>query len=92
MFLPAATKLWPRLWSPARRTPPGRETPLARRPLRQGDLPSKEAPRHTVNKRPVRILLECILVLDEQLHKIFQFCQIDRCHIYKELSQIKFYK
>ena len=49
---------------PARRTPPGKETPLARRPPDkenhpwQGDPP----PRHTVNERLVRIILECILV------------------------------
>ena len=48
--------------------PSGKETPLARRPPSapwQGDPPSgKETPppQHTVNERPVRILLECILV------------------------------
>ena len=63
------------LWQgdpPARRPPwqgdpPGRETPLARRPPWQGDPPAgrppaRRPPRHTVNERPVRILLECILV------------------------------
>ena len=57
--------------------PPGRETPLAGRPPWQGDPPGRETPlagttpsrqgdtppRHTVNERPVRILLECILVI-----------------------------
>ena len=46
----------------AGRTPPGRETPTG-----QGDPPGRKTPRagtlrHTVNERPVRILLECILV------------------------------
>ena len=52
--------------------PPARQgdTPLARRPPRQGEPPWQGeppprqggTPRHTVNERPVRILLECILV------------------------------
>ena len=37
---------------PSAGRPPSRETPLARR----------TPPRHTVNERPVRILLKCILV------------------------------
>ena len=48
---------------PCQGDPPAKETPLPRRP------PCKETPpppgsrlRHTVNERPVRILLECILV------------------------------
>ena len=47
--------------SPAGRTPPGKETPLARK---HPPPPGKEnpPPGHTVNERPVRILLECILV------------------------------
>ena len=38
---------------PGKENPPSRETPRARR----------HPPQHTVNERPVRILLECILVL-----------------------------
>ena len=46
---------------PSNENPPGRENPppAGRTPPRQGEPP----PRHTVNERPVRILLECILVL-----------------------------
>ena len=55
-----------------RRHPPVRRPPRRRHP-REGDPPEggtpwkeappgKETPRHTVNERPVRILLECILV------------------------------
>ena len=50
---------------PAGRTPSSRENPLlAGRPPWQGDPPWQGAPppRHTANERPVRILLECILV------------------------------
>ena len=59
---------------PGKEPPPGRETPQqgdppARRPPWQGDPlarrppPARETPpRHTVNERPVRILLEYILV------------------------------
>ena len=58
---------------PGREAPPDKEAPLsgrppwqgdppAGRPPGQGDPPSRETPRHTVNERPVRILLECILV------------------------------
>ena len=88
-FLPAATKLWPRLcfytcvWfcsqggvsgqgepprqgdPPAGRTPPGKETPRQGEPPRAKRTPpgrENPPPRHTVNERPVRILLECILV------------------------------
>ena len=72
-LLPAATKLWPRLcfytclWfcsqggSLAGRTPPpgaGRTPPGADPPP-----PPGSRLRHTVNERPVRILLVCILVL-----------------------------
>ena len=54
--------------------PPGRETPLARRTPGKETPPGRETPpagrhpplgsrlRDTVNERPVRILLECILV------------------------------
>ena len=51
--------------TPPPRRPPRKETPLPRRPPWEGGTPllRKEAPpRHTVNERPVRILLECILV------------------------------
>ena len=56
---------------PRRRHPPKKEAPRGRHtPPPEGGLhpggrsPGKEAPprRHTVNERPVRILLECILV------------------------------
>ena len=51
---------------PVRENPPGRENPPAGRTPRQGDPPCKEnPPRHTVNEWPVRILLECILVLNK---------------------------
>ena len=43
--------------TPARKqTPPAKETPLG------ADTPTGSRLRHTVNERPVRILLECILV------------------------------
>ena len=56
---------------PGRKQPPGKEAPSP--PTPEGSTPSppegstppwKEAlpPRHTVNERPVRILLECILL------------------------------
>ena len=56
--------------SPAGRTPPTRKTPPGRENLPgQGEPPrhgppqqGEPPPRHTVNERPVRILLECILV------------------------------
>ena len=44
---------------------PGGRTPLAGRPPLAGRTPPRKetpSPRHTVNERPVRILLECILV------------------------------
>ena len=56
----------------AGRPPPSRENPPAGRPPWQVEPPDREIPpprgretpppRHTVNERPVRILLECILV------------------------------
>ena len=61
--------------------PPGRETPWARRPSSRetppgrGDPPGRETPQqgdppwHTVNERPVRILLECILVISCSFRK-----------------------
>ena len=42
---------------PAKETPSAKETPVPRR------HPPANRLRHTVNERPVRILLECILVL-----------------------------
>ena len=44
---------------PGKETPPGRETPQQGEP----PPPAWSPPRHTVNERPVRILLECILVV-----------------------------
>ena len=44
---------------PARRTPPSRENPP---PGRRHHPPWGSRYQHTVNERPVRILLECILV------------------------------
>ena len=52
-------------------TPPGADTPLAADTPREQTPPPPEQTlphpgadtRHTVNERPVRILLECILVL-----------------------------
>ena len=63
--------------TPQKEAPPGRRPPQKEAPL-EGDPPKKEAskenpqketpsgwrhPRHTVNERLVRILLECILVV-----------------------------
>ena len=51
--------------TPPERTPPlGADTPRSRQPPR-GDNPPPPRSRlqHTVNERPVRILLECILVI-----------------------------
>ena len=44
--------------------PPGRENPPRTRqnPPREGELPPGRRLQHTVNERPVRILVECILV------------------------------
>ena len=47
-------------------TPPGKEAAPRERahpPRKEAHPPEGSTPRHTVNKRPVRILLECILVL-----------------------------
>ena len=82
VFLPAATKLWPRLCvytcvilftggvsgqgEPPRAgktPPPGQgEPPLEQTPPRSRHPPPGSRLQHTVNERPVRILLECILV------------------------------
>ena len=44
-------------------TPPEGSTPVGRKPPRKEAAPQEgNTPRHTVNARPVRILLECILV------------------------------
>ena len=75
---------------PAKETPRQGDPPcqgdlLPRRPPCQGDPPAKETPLcqgdppwHTVNERPVRILLKCILVYN----KVFQFKYIP-FHTYK---------
>ena len=58
---------------PPEQTPPGADTPQSRHPP-GGDPPEQTPPweqtpipgsrlQHTVNERPVRILLECILVV-----------------------------
>ena len=52
---------------PPSREPPPAGRPLARRPPQgkppwQGDPQARRPPHHTVNERPLRILLECILV------------------------------
>ena len=43
-------------------TPPGAEPPLGADPPDQAPPPPGSRLQHTVNERPVRILLECILV------------------------------
>ena len=62
---------------PPEQTPPGADTPQSRHPLgtdtlleqtppwEQTPLPPGSRLQHTVNERPVRILLECILVVTE---------------------------
>ena len=50
------TPLWEQ--TPLEQTPPGPDTPLEQIP------PPGSRLRHTVNERPVRILLECILVFN----------------------------
>ena len=60
----------PGRYSPPAGTPPGRYTPQAGTPHpRAGTPPCSNACWDTVNKRAVRILLECILV-------IFSFCTL----------------
>ena len=44
---------------PVKETPPAKETPP---PAKENPSPPGSRLRHTVNERPVRILLECILV------------------------------
>ena len=43
--------------------PPGADTPWSRHPPRPGTPPPGSRLQHTVNERPVRILLECILFM-----------------------------
>ena len=114
-FLPAATKLWPRLcfytcvilftrgglWAgrtppgatplpprsrhpQAERTPPGADNPPEQTPPQSRHTPRTRTPlhrgntlQHTVNERPVRILLECILFVTyfyraERGHDLFR--------------------
>ena len=53
----------PEQTSPWDQTPPWKQTlPRADTPLWSRQLPPKSRLRHTVNERPVHILLECILV------------------------------
>ena len=54
--------------TPPDQTPPGPDTPQSRHPREQTPPRTRHPPpgsrlQHTVNERPVRILLECILVL-----------------------------
>ena len=59
--------------TPPEQTPPREQTPLPREDPPRADTPPEQTPpgpdpppgsrlQHTVNERPVRILLECILV------------------------------
>ena len=68
---------------PGRETPPGADTPQpgSRHPPEQkpprADTPPGSTLQHTVNERPVRILLECILVLQifcRKLHENERIC------------------
>ena len=53
----------PGSWHPPEQTPPrSGHPPGADTPLEQANTPLGSRLRHTVNERPVRILLECILV------------------------------
>ena len=107
VLLPAATKLWPRLFlhvcvilftggglragrippdresPPGQADPPGADTPQpgSRHPPEQNppraDTPPGSTLQHTVNEWPVRILLECILVLQifcRKLHENERIC------------------
>ena len=59
--------------------PPGADTP------READTPPGSRLRHTVNERPVRILLECILVTQyfcQSMNNLFKFFLIDFYRIY----------
>ena len=70
---PPGSRHTPRSRHPPEQTPPGVDTPLEQTPPPeqtppQADTPPEQTPprsmlRHTVNERPVRILLECILVV-----------------------------
>ena len=57
----------PGRWHPRKEAPPQEgNTPPPRRkhpPRKEAPPGRKHPPRHTVNERPVRILLECILVM-----------------------------
>ena len=73
----------PRADTPQEQTPPwSRQNPQSRHPPRSRHPPGANTPPprsrfwHTVNERPVRILLECILVSD------FMFYQIHFFHKY----------
>ena len=57
---------------PPDQTPPGADTPpdqtpRSRHPPREETPPTRSRLQHTVNEQPVRILLECILVLQIQV-------------------------
>ena len=56
----------PRDQTPPEQTPPCNQTPPGRHPPPRGaDIPPGSRLQHTVYERPVRILLECILVVLE---------------------------
>ena len=78
--------------SPWQGDPPGKETPLARRPLSwQGDPNGKEVPpaysQWAAGTHPTGMHSCSGWAIIQDLSVLS-----DRCHIYKELSQIKFYK
>ena len=56
---------------PGTRPPPGADTPLGPDPpgADNNPLPPGSRRQHTVNERPVRILLECILVINMSLKR-----------------------
>ena len=77
---------------PSRENPPGRgrHPPAGRTPQDQADPPLGRRLQHTVNERPVRILLECILVLGDKhvrsrdvVHDFFWFGNGKKGLVYK---------
>ena len=64
---PRSRPPWEQMPPPRSRCPPGADTPPRSRHPPRADIPQEQTPpqsrlRYTVNERPVRILLECILV------------------------------
>ena len=87
---------------PGRENPPlaGRTTPWQGEPPPQADTPPEQTPprdqtplppgsrlQHTVNERPVRILLECILVIDFVVRLLFISNRNERCRWLVRLSE-----